>query len=427
MNLNKELPELLDAGVISKDVADRIQDYYENKQRLSTNRLFIVFGILGAILVGLGIILIVAHNWDELSRSVKTLFAFLPLLLGQALCGYALIRKSDSVAWRESAAAFLFFAVGASISLVSQIYNIPGNLSSFLLTWMLLCVPLIYVMRSSVVSLLYLTGITYYACETGYWSYPASETYSYWLLLLLALPHYFLLNRDKPQGNFTVFHHWLVPLSVIIVLGTVAVRTDELMFIAYFSLFGILQLLGERDFFRQQKTVNNAYRMLGSLGTLVMLLTVSFEWFWNDLIREGLYLMQVMAAPEFYASLILSGVAMVLLFLNLRDRPLRRCNPLSPIFLLFIVTFVLGLFSPAAVWLMNGAVLAIGILTIRDGAKHDHLGILNFGLLIITALVICRFFDTDLSFVIKGILFVSVGAGFFAMNYWILKTRKTND
>ena len=180
----KDIPELVKADIISQETADKIRDFYRNKGGPSTNRLFIVFGILGAILIGLGIILIIAHNWDELSRTTKTLFAFLPLLIGQTLCGFVLIKKQDSVAWRESGTAFLFFAVGASISLVSQIYNIPGNLSSFLLTWMLLCLPLIYVMKSSIASLLYLIGITYYAGETGYWSSLSSESYFYWILLL---------------------------------------------------------------------------------------------------------------------------------------------------------------------------------------------------------------------------------------------------
>ena len=139
------------------------------KTEIHPNRLFIVFGIFGAILVGLGIILLVAHNWDDLSRTTKSFFAFLPLVVGQILCGFVLIKKTDSVAWRESATAFLFFSVGACISLITQIYNIPGNLSSFLLTWMLLCLPLVYLMRSSITSLLYLTGITYYAVETSYW------------------------------------------------------------------------------------------------------------------------------------------------------------------------------------------------------------------------------------------------------------------
>jgi hypothetical protein len=40
------------------------------------------------------------------------------------------------------------------------------------------------------------------------------------------------------------------------------------------------------------------------------------------------------------------------------------------------------------------------------------------------ALILCRFFDTDMSFVIRGILFLIVGLGFFLANYWTLKQKK---
>ncbi|UJH68803.1 DUF2157 domain-containing protein [Allomuricauda sp. SCSIO 65647] len=427
MSVLKDLPELIKAEVITQETANRIQDYYKNKSSSSTNRLFIVFGILGAILVGLGIILIIAHNWDELSRSTKTLFAFLPLLIGQILCGFVLLKKQHSVAWRESGTVFLFFSIGACISLISQIYNIPGNLSSFLLTWMLLCLPLIYVMKSSISSLLYLIGITYYVAETNYWSYPSNESYLYWLLLLMALPHYYFLYKKKPESNFMVFHNWIIPLSLVISLGTVAKNTNELMFIAYFNLFGLLYLIGNLEFFTQQKSRNNGYRLLGSLGTIVLLLILSFDWFWEDLRRADFQFDEIISAPEFLASAITLILAGVLFYLQHKNKALRDVKPIAPIFILFIATFILGLTSPYSVVLINIYVLAIGILTIRDGAKQDHLGILNYGLLIITVLVICRFFDTDLSFVIRGILFVSVGAGFFAANYWMLKKRKVNE
>ena len=428
MSIFRELPELIKADVITQETADRIRGYYKNKSSSSTNRLFIVFGILGAVLVGLGIILIIAHNWDELSRTTKTFFAFLPLIIGQILCAFTLIKKQDNIAWRESATAFLFFSVGASISLVSQIYNTSGNLSSFLLTWMLLCLPLIYVMKSSsIASLLYLIGITCYALETSYWSHPSSESYLYWLLLLIALPHYYLLYKKKPESNFMIFHNWIIPLSVVISLGTIAKGSDELMFIAYFSLFGLLYLAGNLNFFTRQKLRNNSYKLLGSFGTIILLLTLSFDWFWEDLRRKEFQFNELIGTPEFIASVITSLLALWLFCLHHKNKAISDIKPLSSIFVLFIITFILGLSSPIAVVLINLYVFAIGILTIRDGAKQEHLGILNFGLLVITALVMCRFFDTDLSFVIRGIMFVSVGAGFVAANYWMLQKRSTNE
>jgi uncharacterized membrane protein len=427
MSLPKDISELVRAAVISQETADKINDYYRSKGRHSSNRLFIVFGIFGAILIGLGMILLVAHNWDDLSRTTKLFFAFLPLLTGQILCGFVLIKKLDSITWRESATVFLFLSVGACISLVTQIYNIPGDLSSFLLTWMLLCLPLVYIMQSSIASLLYLTGITYYACEISYGFYETSESYLYWLLLLAVLPYYYLLYRKKPESNFMIFHNWLVPLSVIITLGTVAKNAGELMYIAYFSLFGLLYSVGNSTFFKLQRLRNNGYKILGSLGTIVLLLILSFDWFWHELRNSDLHFNEAITSPEFFVSLIISLLGSGIFYFQQKNKSLKEIEPIALVSLLFIITFIIGLSSLVSVVLINFFVFTIGILTILDGAKNEHLGILNYGLLIIVALAICRFFDTDLSFVIRGILFVSVGIGFFATNYWMIKKRKANE
>ncbi|WP_185965913.1 DUF2157 domain-containing protein [Flavobacterium sp. ZT3R18] len=426
MNILKDIPDLITAGVITQETADRIQDYYKSKAGSFTNRLFIVFGILGSLLLGLGIILILAHNWDELSKETKTIIAFLPLLSGQVFCGYTLLKKQDSVAWRESSSSFLFFAVGAIMALIGQIYNIPGDISTFLLTWMLLCLPLVYLMNSSITSLLYIVGITYYAFYTG-WGLYSIIPYQYWVLISGVFPHYYNLYKKRPESNFMIFHNWLIPISVSIVLITVIKETEELMFIAYMSLFGFFYLVGNLDFFARKKLRNNGYTILGSLGTISLLLFLSFDWFWEDLKIEKLSFNEVIAASEFYASVITSLLAGGLFYIQHKNKNLTDIKPLSVVFILFIITFIIGLFSPIAVILINIFVLAIGILTISDGAKQNNLSILNFGLLIITAQVAYRFFDGDLSFVIRGLLFMSLGIGFFASNYWLLKKRKKNE
>ena len=71
--------------------------------------------------------------------------------------------------------------------------------------------------------------------------------------------------------------------------------------------------------------------------------------------------------------------------------------------------------------------LVLALSKIKKGVDEDSLLILNYGLLVITALVICRFFDTNLSFVLRGLLFIVVGAGFFAANYLLIRKRKAND
>ena len=56
------------------------------------------------------------------------------------------------------------------------------------------------------------------------------------------------------------------------------------------------------------------------------------------------------------------------------------------VFILFAIVYVIGLVSSFAVVLINLMILSIGIFKIREGAKKDNLGILNYGLMIISVL-----------------------------------------
>lgn len=422
MKLEKELTALLQAGVIDPDTAQRIRDYYTTKAGSPQNRLIIVFGILGAILVGLGIILIMAHNWDDFSKGTKTGIAFLPLIVGHFLCGYALLRQKESTVWREASSAFLFISIGACVSLIGQIYNVPGELDAFLLTWMLLVLPLIYVMQSSVASLLYIAGITWYGCETGYWG-PETESYLYWILLLLALPHYGMLVKKNASSNFVTMHNWFIPVSVVITLGTLAMEAEEIMVIAYMSLFGLLYQIGNLRALREEPVRNNGYLVLGSLGTVVMLLGLSFDFFWIEL-RESFLSENMWQSTEMLIAGLITLAALGMLAYIKKDQKPPEIKPADLVFILFIILFFVGMQSVLAPVLINVIILIMGVMTIREGARLYHFGILNYGLLIVTALVICRFFDTDLSFVIRGLLFVAVGAGFFLANYQMMKKKK---
>ena len=55
----------------------------------------IVMGSLGAMLIGTGLIAVIGYNWDDFSRPVRLLFAFLPLLLSQFFSFRVLQRLSD--------------------------------------------------------------------------------------------------------------------------------------------------------------------------------------------------------------------------------------------------------------------------------------------------------------------------------------------
>lgn len=426
MSIEKDIPELIEAGIITPETAQKIADYYQHKKSSSTNRLFIAFGILGSILVSLGIVLIIAHNWDELSRTTKTIFAFLPLVLTQFLCAFVLLKKSNNKAWVESATTLLFFSIGACIALIGQIYHIPGNLSSFLFIWMLLGLPLIYVMRSSMAPLLYLVGITYYAAETSYFTFPSTTSYAYWGFLFAVLPQYFLAVRNHPKSNFTAVENWLVPLSITIALGTLASGAGFLLYIAYFSLFGLFYSIGNNRFFQDHKLINNPYKVIGAIGTVTLLFISSSKRFWETVSDLNAELGNWMSYVSFWVGLGISLLAMLYLLRQQKNKSIRELPIFAPLFIIYFILFGIGQYTRTVWILINVMILVVSILTIISGAKKEHLGILNFGLAIITHWIIIRFLNTDLSFVIRGLLLMTIGVGFFIANYWMLKKRKSH-
>jgi uncharacterized membrane protein len=65
MSIVKDIPKLLQADVINQETADRIYDYYRSRHKRSPYLIVVAFSILGAILVGLGIILIIAQEYKD--------------------------------------------------------------------------------------------------------------------------------------------------------------------------------------------------------------------------------------------------------------------------------------------------------------------------------------------------------------------------
>lgn len=423
-NILNELPYLVKANVISEETAQKIKEHYSNIGNKSTNKLFLIFGILGAILSGLGLILILAHNWDDFYNVTKSFLSFLPLIIGQILCGFSILKKSDNPIWKESSSVFLFFAIGASISLIAQVYNIPGDLNSFIVTWMLLALPLVYLLRTSIVSLLYIMGITYYCYNSNYFTYQKEQTYFFWLLFLGIIPHYYQLLTTKPQSNFTLFHNWFVATSLMISLGSIGEENEKLLYLCYICLFAIYYSIGKNSFFEKQKFKFNSFQIIGKAGTLIILLMYTFKSFWKYFHKNKLHENVLLTSPEFIIASILVIIAAILFYKKNNQTNFKDFAIIEIIFLLNIPLLFMGEFAAI---IANGIVLAIGVLEIKRGNQLNDLRILNLGLLIITILITCRFFDTDFSFIVRGILFIVLGLGFFLTNYLMLKKRNRNE
>ena len=419
----RELDELVANEIITPDVAEKIRGYYNRPGGSSqgSSRLVIAFGIIGALLVGMGIVLIIAHNWDDLSNSTKLVIGLGPMLACQVAAGFLIFKRSTSKAWTESVGVLLFFAVSTAIVIVSQVYNISGDFQKFLLTWSILTLPIIYVLRSHVASLLYWIGITWYALERVFTYGSSWDPWYFWLLALAALPFYFMLIKRSPNANSVSFHNWVIAGSATIVLGLRDFDAgSELIIPAYITLFSVFILIGQLPYFASRRLISNAWLIGGSAGTIILLLFLTFEWPNLAANNSDWWL-----STPLFVWILLFVAASAMLYIVGSKVGYRDVLSKSYTFIIFLILFLIGLSNPLmSRGLTNILLLALGVYTIREGALANQLWKMNYGLLILSVLIGCRFFDTDMSFVIRGLLFVAIGAGFFVMTIYMVRKRK---
>jgi hypothetical protein len=163
------------------------------------------------------------------------------------------------------------------------------------------------------------------------------------------------------------------------------------------------------------------------MGSIITLIFMSFKSNWEKLSSKSFPFDTVSVSPEFIAFALLFALAAGLLYQEIRKRGLAELKIMEFSWVLFLVIFVLGFLTTASVYLINLAVFATGVIMIREGAGKNNLSTLNSGMMVITILLICRSFDIDLTYVVKGLMFVGVGIGFFITNWWMLKKQRKNE
>jgi len=127
-------------------------DRFSDQQSMS---LFtIILATIGGLLIGGGVILIFAYNWDNIDRPMRTVLAFTPLIIAQILTVMALYPQKRGTAWREVSGVLLFCSVAAVISIIGQTYHISGDFQGFITWWFLLIFPLIYLLRAHFMTIL---------------------------------------------------------------------------------------------------------------------------------------------------------------------------------------------------------------------------------------------------------------------------------
>lgn len=281
-----DLDRLVADGFLAQEQRDRIVAHY--KLRKHHNPMLVIVSVLGGLLVGLGLILLIGSNWDEIPRAVKLLVGA-GLMCGLHYAGWRL--RSGTEASPKTAEAL---HLGGSlmwmgnIALVGQIYNLSSRPPNAILLFVLGIAPLPFLLRSMPQFLLLLTGFSVWLgfeiCEPGSWimlSDPSFRLLFYAIvgLMLLGLGGTLRKTSNRSFGpptellGVTMFQIGAYPLTLRDFDRYLASHT---MSFPLLFLIGSVIAVGLNLLAREQKTGN--WLRLGGVGGGLALVCGCVAW-----------------------------------------------------------------------------------------------------------------------------------------------------
>jgi hypothetical protein len=327
-------------------------------------------------------------------------------------------------------------AVAAAISLISQTYQIQGTFAQFMETWLLLSIPIVYLLRTSLGAVVYVVGAVVWLLARanlfGRWINPNL----FWVLLLLVVPYFAACFRRDRHSRETAVVSLVFAIAATIGLGSTAVFAQtNLRAVAFAGLFSLIYICGT-EFFPHQGGRLHPLALFGGFGIGVTAIVLSFEGVWKFV---GAFSWRDRAADVNIAFAIEMGfpvAAILLLGYWLISRRRRRFSLTAGAFPIAaaIAWTAVSVCRPsaesyrtscssAAALLLNLYTLGLGIEFISRGIRAQSVARTNFGLAIVAGLGLARFFDDDFSFVTRGLGFIAVGAGFLIANIILFKRR----
>mgnify|MGYP000884340735 CR=1 FL=1 len=154
MALSRKVQDWQVAGIIDAATAQRILEF--EKKSAGPKLLFALVG-LASLAIAIGIIAIIASNWDQIDASTKLAADFALLLM----VGSFIAQKVTAIPiWVREALIFIFFGlVLASIALIGQIFQLSGPLWRTLLLWLIIASPVAFLARSSFLAVTWMISI----------------------------------------------------------------------------------------------------------------------------------------------------------------------------------------------------------------------------------------------------------------------------
>ena len=385
------------------------------------NTLTIVFSILGALLVGAGLVLIFVTFWQEMSLIFKGILSFVPLIAGQVSGVFVLLKKKDKVPWCEGGSVLWTAGIAATMTLIYNIFDLSIDWTGVLLVIALSVMPVIVLLRS-VAPL-----AVYYACSIVW----GIETYndSDLLIALVAAAtltvigciHSTHLIRIEKKSHRSIFAQWISVIAVTVFVCMIGIGIDDLalMVVGLMAVAICLYLISFKD-----GDMAMPYRIPGLFVTAILMFI--FATVYLDYLKADAY-------NIVYIALCLVAVAVTGAF-TLKEAKDKYSLGYIAIVAVFYAMFITSLYAmgdkfnddiaDAFTIILKLPAFAGFIVMMISGAREKKLIPINLGFVGTAGLVMVVISQSGFSMLGNGIVLLVFGGILLTINFKISKAKQ---
>lgn len=417
--LARQITQWVDRDIISRDQADTLRELYPLKDTLSLGRLLLT-GI-AAIMIGLGVILLFAYNWSEMSK-VSKLAVIFSALLGSHLA--ALFIRSRSHVYSESLFALGTMLMGAGIFLVGQIYHMDSHYPNAFLFWSIGALALAWTLPSLTQAFMTMTLVVVWHFSEVF-DFDFANHLGSLLILLGVLPLVWRLSSPILARFVSASLFFTLGFSVSIINNDMVVTVLMLTAMTLIGLEGIARI-------SRTEMLRNITTELARPAVLV-LVGLMYLMSFGELVPE-LTLTKVdsaIAGTYFVFTLVASQATFFWLLYRGQLTAMMRLVELTV--LLILLPTLAGIFhagqSIQGISFLislgfNLILLAMSVWLMVDGAKNANRSHMIRGSMLFALLAIARYTDLFDSLITRALVFLLVGAALFAVSHFYQRNKK---
>ena len=408
--------------IITPEQAKKIEAFYPLQEQAPWG--LILFSSFGAAVIGLGVILLIAHNWQDVPRLGKLAVITSATAIAH-LAGFLLWKQGG---WKSRIGEALFLLgtsfYGAGIWLVAQAYNIDEHFPNGFLLWALGALALSWVIQSTpqIIAAILLLAV---------WG--SSESISFhqpqaWALALLIAGVAPLLVSKRSALLIAI---WLTALYVLLFSNAVLYGGAALGFTAQLALSVALIALGRQwQHSPNQAKAGVVTLFFGYTGFFISANLLSFKGLVRDLLDwrfeaetpTALYVY----AWGFFAAALVAWATLWWKKQKTRESLFHFEEWLCPIALIYGQVLAVRNFGSDSAFIAGVFKIifaALAIMWMLRGCQSGSLRKTILGSVLFSIWIFARYFDLFDSLASRGVAFLFLGAALFAEAFYYRRMR----